>query len=819
MGEKKKVQRAPLPWYRWVLAVILFGGAGAVAVRSYVGGVRSDPAVRVVKPRPIRIASTFEPVGTVPVQRGELEGYNVLFVTYDTTRADRIGCYGHDGIETPAIDGVARDGVLFTTALAPSPVTLPSHSSLMTGLYPYRHGARANKSFRLSDDNLTIAEILTGQGYRTAAMVSTFVLDKQFGLDQGFGHYDDDVEQPDDEDLVSIAQRRGDETNGRARTWLREHGSEKFFMWVHYYDPHHPYEAPEPFADRYDLAYDAEIAFTDAQLGRLLAVLDELQIADRTIVVVAGDHGEGLGEHDEFFHSAMIYESTLRVPLVMRWGKSTGNGLRIDRPVSLVDVMPTVLTMLGLDVPGDLDGIDLTRPAAGDRAIFSETLQGLADHGWASQLGVHVGGMKLILGGEPELYDLAADPHERNNIAEAESVLVAALQSRMTGFFGEDLSQAATAEPTHHLGAEDLAKLQALGYLSTISGTVDPDAARPHPRDMMPLLMRLQRAEGFEKTHGLDEMIRKLEALADDRPEFATVFCTLGDAYRRYGQPDLAEEAYAQCLELRPTDTGPLLSLASLKLATRHIDDAITLYEQVLQRYPDQFVALGVLATIHRTRGEFDEAIEYITRALDVQPHDVRLPTQYLDTMVDLARVDEAVAFMQAHLDQRPNLPMMRNELARAHMIRREHAEAIEALATAVELAPLEYEVKNNLAFILATCPDESLRRPFEAAILMEHVCEATGYRDPRFMHTLAMAYGVMRRVDEGLAVARRARMTAATSDDPRFNGLATEIGRTIQRLELMSRQGISPVPAMRPRKEPESPEDHSEQDPNGGTG
>lgn len=431
----------------------------------------------------------------VPAAPGSLADRNLLFVTFDTTRADRIGCYGNNQIRTYTLDRLAAEGVLFSQAIAPAPTTLPSHASMLTGLYPYHHGARANGLYRLDSKYLTLAEILTDNGYATGAAVSASVLEKQYGIAQGFQDYDDETESKDETGglaAVTVAERTGDQTVERAEQWIRAHAADKFFYWVHFYDPHFPYQAPSPYSEKYADPYDAEIAFTDAQLARLVELLDELDLSDRTLIVIAGDHGEARGQHEEPTHACLVYDSTLHVPMVMRCGDQLGGGVHVQRPVSLVDIMPTVLTLLGIEAPAPMDGIDLTQPPAGDRSLYFETLQGLADYGWAALLGVRNESWKYIHGPTSELYDVSTDPFEATDLIDARPEIAAAMHQRLEDFFGTDLEQAASAEPTHRLDAAELAKLQSLGYLQDVGGETPPPSERRHPKEIIALLSTLR---------------------------------------------------------------------------------------------------------------------------------------------------------------------------------------------------------------------------------------------------------------------------------------------------------------------------------------
>ncbi len=798
-------------WWQWALSVVLFGGAGVIAVYNYVPGLRRSLAVERVKPQEVRIAPEITAVDAIPAEPGDLADYNLLIVTFDTTRADHIGSYGYSKARTPAIDRLAREGVIFSEATAPSPTTLPSHASIMTGLYPVHHGARANNTFRLADENVTLAEVLSDNGYTTGAFVSAIVLDSQFGIDQGFRDFDDDFDEISDGDRMgvprSIAQRPANETNQRAEAWLRGHADEKFAAWVHYYDPHFPYDAPSPFSDDHKLAYDAEIAFADFHLGRLLALLDELQVTDKTLIVVAGDHGEGLGQHDEFFHSCLLYESTMQVPLVFWGGSRLGNGVHVSAPVSLVDIMPTVLSLLGIQAPDDLDGVDLTKPPAADRPIYIETFQAFADHGWASLLGVRTGSTKYIYGPEPELYDLSNDPFEKRDVVDDRSDVAAAMHTQLQALFGTDLDLASTAKSTHTLSSADLAKLQSLGYLASTMSSTTPVGERPHPRDMMPLLARADRALLLEQSQGLDACIKALEKVCEKHPDFATAFKYLGDKYALRGDLDSAEDAYTRCVEIRPNDLQPIMALAALAMRQRQLSEAIDLYREVLTRDPAHFAALNDLGRALRRRGDFSDAAEVLTMALSVNVSDESLPDLVAETYVALGRGGEAIALFREHLEASPDLPVIRNALAGMIVSPPilDYGGAIALLREGLELAPDRLQLANNLALIMTACPEPEYHRPMQAAVLMEHACQESAFQEPHYMNTLGMVYAAMFRYDEAIAMAERAREVALASERADYARLVPAIGLYLQQYRTAKASGQSAASVFQRPRTPEA--------------
>jgi arylsulfatase A-like enzyme/Tfp pilus assembly protein PilF len=794
--EQGKVARQPRAWWQWVLGLGLIGAAVVIGLVNYVPGFqlkfkRAGPRT-VVPPREVVVDPDLRPVAAVPAAPGEYAGANLLVVTFDTTRPERLGCYGNDQIKTPSVDRLAREGVLFANAVAPSPTTLPSHASVLTGLYPYHHGARANGLYRLGASNVTLAEVLAGEGYTTGAIVSAFVLDSQFGIAQGFRDFDDEVGE-EDLGTFEIPERSADATTKRAESWLRTHADDKFFLWVHYYDPHFPYEAPAPFRDQYAVPYDAEIAFADFELGRLLAVLDGLELTDRTLVVFAGDHGEGLGQHNEEAHACLIYDSTMRVPLIMRCGERLGGGARVDREVSLVDVVPTVLAALGVEAPDGLDGVDLAQPATGSRPIFMETLQGLADHGWAALLGVRENGMKYIYGPESELYEVDSDPFEERNQLAARPRVAAAMKASLEGFFGDDLEQAASAGDAQTLSPDAIAKLEALGYLRGVGDHGPRGAARPHPKDMIPLMAQVQRAMALEKEQSLDAMIARLEEILDEHPDLYHARHILGKAYFRAGEYDLAEQEFIECLNMRPDHAKPLMSLARLKSSQHKIDEARALYRQVVEDHPEHIVAVNEFGMWLLEQGEYGEAVKLLKRALRLEPRDPHLPDTLTDALGAIGRQAEARALFEELLDEQPNLPMVRNALARVLAAEGQTGEAIELLKKGIELSPDELTLVNNLAFLLTTSNDEEYRQPIEAVVMLEAACEKTGYADPKYLHTLAMVYASLYRVDEAVAVAERALKLANSSDDPADQELAPAIGQNLEHYRMLKEQGISP--------------------------
>src|SRR6267154_2802535 len=346
---------------------------------------------------------------------------DVFLITIDTLRADHIHCYGYDRVQTPSLDQLAKQGVRFTQAFTPSPITNSSHASILTGLLPSAHGV-SDFGVPLAASHLTLAEALKKRGYRTAAFIGAVILDSKAlapGLDRGFEFYDNFPAQSETKSRWGRVERRGIEVVQHAETWLNAHPAGPHFVWVHLYDPHDPYEPPAPYSETYkDRLYDGEIAYADSALGHFLAYLKKQGWYESSLIVVVGDHGEGLGEHHEDTHGIFLYDSTTHVPLLVRLPHQNGSGKIIAAQVRTIDILPTALDFAGVETPASLDGKSL-KPYLADSGGADRISIGETDYplrfGWAPLRSVRTEGLKLIEAPQPELYDLHADPGELSN--------------------------------------------------------------------------------------------------------------------------------------------------------------------------------------------------------------------------------------------------------------------------------------------------------------------------------------------------------------------------------------------------------------------
>jgi len=744
----------------WVVAIAIIPATAFLIARSGRSSIRyawlSIPQER------ISVSQESIPADRIPADPGALAGANLVLITLDTTRAGRLRNYGNRNIQTPALDQLAAEGVLFTDAIATAPTTLPSHASILTGLYPVHHGARANGRFRLADAQETLAETLRAAGYSTAAFISAFVLDSRYGLAQGFDVYNDALRADGFNQSLGAVERRAELTTTRALTWLNG-ATSPFFVWVHYFDPHANYAPPQPYARQYRKnPYDGEIAYVDAQIGRLRDFLDDAGIIDRTLIVVVADHGESLAQHDELTHGYLLYDVALRVPLIMRGGPALTAGRHISRRVSIVDIAPTTLSLLGIAAPIGMDGVDLTREPVAHRRIFAETYHGWMEYGWAPLLSVHADDLKYIHGPDPELYDLAADPTERRNLINERPERAAELRTDLEKIFGQEISADATISPTEELSATELARLQALGYAFAQADEESGDAPhepRPDPKQHIERVNRIFEITCYYNPRGMyEESIRLLEELADRYPDSYATFYNLGETYWKNLQLDKAAAAFNECIVLRPYAVEAQHRLAQLRMQQQRFDDAIALLERLLETSPDNVSLLCDLASALSSARRFREAAQNVEQAFLLDPSSRSTLRQLVWNLPRAGRTDALRDMLSEVLVDQPLLHHVRATLAAQLRQARRYDAAESVLRAGVSLAPNAPAPRAHLAWFLVDCPELSRRKPEEARGLLEEVGDLTDVYDPDVVLRTAHAWVRLNESERALEFAERAR-------------------------------------------------------------
>jgi choline-sulfatase len=518
------------------------------------------------------------PAGTAPLP-------DVILVTIDTLRADHVGCYGARLAATPVLDGLCREGVRFEQAFTASPITNTSHATILTGLYPSRHGV-TDFGVPLARSHTTLAQHLQKAGYQTAAFIGSVILDARtlaVGFDRGFDHYEGFPAAPPGKERWERVERRAEEVVRRAAAWLTANPRGPRFVWVHLYDPHDPYEAPPPFAARFqDSPYDGEIAYADQALGRLFAVLRRQGRYDRSLILVLSDHGEGLGEHGEDTHGILLYDSTLHVPLIVRLPGGARAGTVVTRQVSTADLLPTVLDVLGLgavsaDGSSFRDALDGRSSA--DHVVFAET-DYPARFGWAPLKAVRRDRMKYIEAPRAELYDLIRDPREMQNLYEPWDQRVQALRADLAAF--RALAPPAPVAATAPVDPRTIEELKALGYLGDNPGsTTAPEPSMlPDPKDKIEVQNQIHAGMMRDESGDTDGAMRAFARAVEADPQSFIALSQLGQLEFKAGRFKDATTHLAQAYALRNDPTvaailGQALEKTGDLTAARSVLDAV----------------------------------------------------------------------------------------------------------------------------------------------------------------------------------------------------------------------------------------------------
>jgi arylsulfatase A-like enzyme/Tfp pilus assembly protein PilF len=548
---------------------------------------------------------------------------NVLLISVDTLRSDYISASGSKKVSTPNIDGLAKSGVLFKNAVSPTPFTLPSHISLLTGLIPPAHKVHDNIGFYLNDSVTTIAEVLASRGWKTGAFIGAFPLDSRFGMDQGFQIYDDKYPTATDSLEFSIPERNAEQIANSALAWLQKQGSQKWFAFIHFYDPHFPYIAPEPFRKQYGTnLYAAEVAYVDAQVGRILTFIKDKKLSQKTLIIFTSDHGEALGDHGEKTHGIFAYESTLRIPLIV----SPFAAKAVETRVRLIDVTPTILDLLQLSTPQKTQGVSLksylqTKESLPPKDSYFEALSMHLNAQWAPLRGIYSGKYKYIHLPLPELYDLSADPGETKNLCQQQK-LCGQYRKSFDAFYRaferDSISPAV-------MDAETREKLQALGYLTGPSGpkkeNYGPD---DDPKNLISIQNRMDEAVVFFH-QGLDlKAMEVLDKIIAENPKHMDAYLYLAFIRSAQGFPDKSVELLQKAKRngLASSQLEGRLGLYLFQM--RRFDDAVQQLKKAVEMDGRNLENLNYLGLSYSASEKYKQAEEAFRRALQVDPSDAR---------------------------------------------------------------------------------------------------------------------------------------------------------------------------------------------------
>ena len=620
-----------------------------------------------------------------------------MLVSIDTLRADRLPTYGYTGVSTPAIDRLRKDGVLFENAYTHSPLTLPSHASLLSGLLPPEHGVRNNIGYRFDPRHQTLASALRARGYATGAAVSAFVLRRASGLDAGFDFYDEVVTARGAK-AVGDVQRAGHETVARALEWLRGASGRPFFLFVHLYEPHTPWTPPEAQRALYGATYEGEIAAADAAVGRLLDGVRELGRYDDALVVLVSDHGEGLLDHGEQEHGILLYREALHVPLLVKLPGSARAGTHEAAPAGLRDVLPTIAALLGVSVPEAARGRDLFVPdGAPTAAVYSETYYPRIHLGWSELRSLVDARYHLIDGPRPELFDVARDPGEARDILSEKPQVAGAMRAALA-------AGASDFKPPAPATREERERLASLGYLASGPSLPNTANALPNPRDHIASYTKARAAFALVEQGRDQEAVRAFDRVLQDNPGFVDALTERAAALGRLGRYRESVTAYRKAIEKAPELKAPLsLTLARIHLEMGDLAEARAAAMRAVDSETD--AAHELLATVALAGGNLDEAEREAALVTSDPGARARAAVVEAEVLARRGRPEQALERLEAVQRGNASLgPIPWLEFVRGDVLARlgHHEQAEAALRAEIQAFPNHARAYASLAIVRA---------------------------------------------------------------------------------------------------------------------
>lgn len=568
---------------------------------------------------------------------------NVLIITLDTLRADRVGCYGYSKAKTPNLDELAKKGVRFENTVCQAPLTLPSHTSLFTGLYPLYHQVRDNGSYYLDKRFKTLAEIFKEREYKTAAFIGAFPVDSRFGLDQGFDVYDDKFRE-EVKFKTFNSERKAEEVFLSFKEWFSKNFNYKFFIWIHYYDPHLPYDPPSPYKEQFSDPYDGEVAYSDFYVGEIIDLLKEKNVFDETLIVIASDHGEGLGEHREIDHGIFLYNTTLKVPLIFHAAQNLPSNKIVSSQVRLIDICPTILDLLKIPISEEVQGESLIPYVEGkekrDLVSYMETVHPKEMFSWADLKGIMNGKMKFVDAPKPELYDLKKDPKEENNLFQKEKQIALKMKKELDNLIERFSSKISSRR---ELSPKEEETLRALGYVGDSFKPGEKSSNLPDPKDKIEIWYTLQVARGFQRRGEYKKAEELYQKGIIMEPNCSLNYLFLGGLYMRTNRTQEAYEVYKQGARTLPESIPLHDGMAKVSVQLNKYQEALRECEAMLALNNKYFNALVLAGFIYNRLGEKEKALDHLQKAASIEPENKPLLIDYAGILATSGRPEDAI--------------------------------------------------------------------------------------------------------------------------------------------------------------------------------
>ncbi len=636
------------------------------------------------------------------ILRNKLKELNVILITIDTLRADYVSIYG-DKAETSNIEKIAKEGVIFDRCIAQTPLTLPSHTTILSGTYPLYHNVRDNGGFIVPEELTLVSEILKSEGFKTGAFIAAYVLHSKWGLNQGFDVYEDtfDMTKYKAISLGSI-QKRADEVLKEAEKWIKKVKRDKFFAWIHLYDPHTPYAPPPPYSEMFkDRPYRGEVEYTDYQLGKFFSFLRDEGIMENSIIVITSDHGESLGEHKEETHGFFIYESTVWAPLIIRTPFSFPKK-RVKNIVEHVDIVPTLLDMLGIRYDKkSMQGRSLLGVIFGESGekfnkAYTETFYPKFHYGWSELRAIYHGSFKYILAPSEELYDLENDPEELLNLSLKESSKRRKLKRLLEKFIKEKSEGAILPVKKEKLSPEEVRRLSALGY---VSGFVNVKGKKlPDPKDKIGILNSLRVAKKLLKKEKYSEAIEMVNKILSEDPEIVDAYMLLGNLYYRKKDFKEALVSFKEVLKRKPDYNFAMINIINCYVNMGKLEEAERVTNDFIKKFPNDSAFYFELGKINFLMKKKELAEKYLKKAIDVYPKNTQAMNKLAEMYIVDGRLSEALELLKKVEMLNPTMKELYYNMAQIEEKKGNILKAIEYYRKEIENNPKNFKAYYNMA-------------------------------------------------------------------------------------------------------------------------
>jgi len=650
-------------------------------------------------------------------QKKKLQNLNVILIVIDTLRADRLSCYSEKYVQTPNIDRLAQEGVVFESCISQTPLTLPAVTTILSGTYPLYHQVRDNGGFVAPQKLTLLSEILSKHNYSTSAFIGAYVLHSKWGLNQGFDIYSDMFKDESGDKIISLdeIQKRAAEVLQDASSWLAKNKDKKFFSLIHLYDPHASYDPPSPFKEKYiDAPYEGEVAYTDEELGKFFDFLKKEGLWDKTLIVLTGDHGESLWEHREETHGFFVYDSTVWVPLIIKTSFPFPEK-RLKNVVEHVDLAPTILEMLNIPVPESIQGKSLLSLMLGKEknwpdTAFSETYYPRLHFGWSELSAWYHQNWKYILAPSEELYDLSKDKAEKENLVLPLDEQKKKMKNTLLKFVGEKSRQALTPEASQNLDREAIEKLASLGYVSSFSDVGQrKDLADPKEKIKVHNDLNDAKQLYLEKKYvEATDIVKKI--LVQD-PHIVDAYMFLGNLYYSQNLFKDALNSFLEVLKRKPDYNFAMINVLNCLINSGELDKAVSECQKYLQLFPRDTIFLYTLGDIYFLKKDYDQALSYLFSALKIDASYAEALNKIGEVYAMKRDYQKAEEYLKRTLEINPKMTRALFNLALIEEALGNQAAAIAYYEKQLEIEPLNFKAAYNLAELLSKAgkKDEAL--------------------------------------------------------------------------------------------------------------